>query len=167
MTVDFIASESNVLVNNYTHVYMSFSCIILTLVVMVLAHIQASPLHNRPHRLSLSRTKRFSEPQPRDEIVLRDTIEINAENYETRVDQLAEKIKQMFRDSAASEHRQPAAMNQGGVFRNRQALDGPISVMLETYVISQQARASAELAENAERRDHHTRLQTTMLAAGR
>lgn len=151
--------------------YCLFYRIIYLTVITIssLMHIQASPLHHTPHTRGLSRMKRYADTQPRDEIVLRETIEINSENFETRVDQLAETIKQMFRDSAASESHRSGGRGSdgGGLFRDKQALDGPISVMLETYVISQQIRASEELAENSERRDHHTRLQSAMIAAGK
>lgn len=137
--------------------------------IISLIHIQASPLHIPHTRGSLSRSRRSAaESQPHDEIVLRQTVEINAENYETQVDQLADTIKQMFRDSAAS-HRMTVGRSDGsidsGLFQERRALNGPISVMLETYVISQQVRASSELAENSERRNRHTELLNAMRGA--
>lgn len=142
-------------------------------VSLIAVTVQARPMTSWTTKIA-SRSRRETEVTPEQDterrVINRQVIELNMDNYDSKVDEIAESLKQLIREEI-TERRQhssdsTAGRNANPFIRHRQAV-GPLSIMLETYVISQHQKRTGDLAASGEDRARTTELHLAMLQAGR
>lgn len=120
------------------------------------------PRHRQTRPDSLTPTAAPRDTQT-ERLAVREIVHINADNYETKVDEIAETLRNVLRQSY---EQTSAGRTSRHTLRHRQAL-GAFSVTLETYVLSGHAARSSDVMHSQQVDKEHAQLRLSMTQAGR
>lgn len=131
----------------------------LLVIELAAVHTLHIPYHHR--RIKRQSTQPTLSPSSLTErLTMRKVIDINADNYDSKIDEIADTLRDVLTNNYARKN------SQQHTLRHRQAL-GAFSVTLETYVLSAHAARDLDIIENEQVDRHHSRLHHSMLQAGK